>query len=299
MERESLVLEYDGGSAADGEMDAYRAAAAVIAFSSFLSRTAKHVIDPNADVRTTVRAFSAGSFDVNIALEVTGISVNLFAAGVLGPEVVVNHLKEIFSIYRHLRGAPPQRTVRSPDGVSIENNNGIVANFSHASVQVAMDPSAGRDLYKVVGGPLSGGATSLSISHSGGDRIDHIEQDEAVYFRAPGVVQVLVDREFRMTLRIDTVNFREGNKWRFVDIAASKPSDIVRFWADIRDDEFVSQINSGAVRFGKGDTIVAQVRIVEEADAAGSTTVRRSLTKIVSHTPPTTQQALEGLEPTD
>jgi hypothetical protein len=81
-----------------------------------------------------------------------------------------------------------------------------------------------------------------------------LEQFNVVYvFETDG--EVVSDSVSRKVLLIESVVFKDGNKWRVHD--GDYP-----FFATLDDEAFLARVNAG-VRFGKGDVLVAELRQIQ------------------------------------
>ena len=86
--------------------------------------------------------------------------------------------------------------------------------------------------------------------------------------------ETITDTVVRMGLMLEAPVFKDGNKWRFSDGQQS-------FHADIEDGEFLARVNAGE-RFGKGDVLMADVRISQQQSGM-KISAERSLVKVHEH----------------
>lgn len=68
--------------------------------------------------------------------------------------------------------------------------------------------------------------------------------------------------------------FQDGNKWRFSDGGATFPAAIL-------DEEFLSRVNNGE-RFGKGDVLQVELKIVQSRTGC-KISVERQVLKVIEH----------------
>jgi len=111
-----------------------------------------------------------------------------------------------------------------------------------------------------------------------------VSQAEASAFVPVDLQQPLREYEVEMGLIIEAPVFKEGNKWKFHDGQTS-------FWAEIADQSFLAQVDSGAVRFGKGDMMIARVR-VSQVTGLGTINTQRSIVSVVELRPAMQQQQM-------
>jgi hypothetical protein len=122
------------------------------------------------------------------------------------------------------------------------------------------------------------GITDFGIVY--GDQVTlELHDDDLDSFRAAGPVdaEVVSDAVTRKVLLLESVVFKDDNKWRVHD--GQYP-----FFAAIEDVDFLAKINQGE-RFGKGDVLVVDLRQVQTIDN-GTLKTDYSITKVHEHRAP-------------
>lgn len=93
-----------------------------------------------------------------------------------------------------------------------------------------------------------------------------------------------------VTVRIESIAFKVGNKWRVHDGQRS-------MWASLDDPSYVQQMVNGEVRFGDGDRLLVHMhdKQVRSTDGEGSSW-EHSITKVIEHrhSPPPDQFAFDS-----
>jgi hypothetical protein len=89
--------------------------------------------------------------------------------------------------------------------------------------------------------------------------------------------EIVSDTTFRQLLLIESLTFKDGNKWRVHD--GTRP-----FHAVIEDKEFLATIDSGK-QFGKGDVLVVDLRGVQTIIGAKLAT-DWTIVKVLEHRRP-------------
>jgi len=87
--------------------------------------------------------------------------------------------------------------------------------------------------------------------------------------------EVLTENVIKSYLSLESAVFKDGNKWKFWDGQSG-------FHAAIEDKEFLARVESGDERFGKGDVLVVEMRIVQSS-SAGSFKIERSILNVLEH----------------
>lgn len=270
----SITLKYSGPAADSGQMDAYEAAGNIIAFSDFLSVLAKTAYGQQARLKTEVRAFEKGSFAVNFALDMGGIMATLFS-GVANPKDLYELSKHSFQAWKHLQGEDPKSVTHVDDRhIEVVNNHGQVATYRADTINIVMSPDAVAAASRFVSKALESDLDRVSIE-ADSDLIAEASSSEAKFFTHLVSGEVLTENVIRTYLSLESAVFKDGNKWKLSDGQTS-------FHASIDDVDFIARVESGEERFGKGDALVVEMRIVQSR-TAGSFKTERSILKVHEH----------------
>lgn len=282
----SVALRYNGPAVDDGRMDVYQAAANMVAFSDFMVAATKATYGNDAVATAQVRGFERGSFETNLVINIAGSAATIFTA--LTPDQLWEVVKHAFSLWKHLKGEPPKAIEQNANQtVEVTNNNGNILNVRADALHLVMHPPAASAVQTFVRGALAHeGVESLTINPSGrSTRAIVTTSAEATYFLPVAPQAMVSDHVARMVLVIVTATFVEGNRWRFSDGGAP-------FSAAIEDTEFLDRVDRGGERFGKGDVLDADVRIIQ-THAGGKLSVERSVLKVHRHIVPDQQAGLD------
>jgi hypothetical protein len=271
-------IKYDGPALAGHQMDVRELAPALIALSDLLETANREAFPDAPPVRVNVQGnFRSGSFGVDliavqhigqqIASILTGETVTsianlvalLTAIGILGGDGLIGLIK-------WLRG-------RKPSTVKYKDNSVIFElRFEEHVETFETDLVTGRlyqsrivrqTLAKVVK-PLEREGIDLFASGRDGKTESVITKEEVQAFEnaqadAEVASNILAEG---VLLQIESAVFKDGNKWRFNDGAAS-------FYAEIADEQFLGRVSSGAERFGKGDVLVVDLRRIQTISDTG------------------------------
>lgn len=267
----SLSLKYNGPAVDDGRMDVYVASANMIAFSEFVVIAAKATFGDQATARAEVAGFGKGSFVTNLLFSF-GEAASIFSG--LPADQILQVIKEAFSLWKHLKGSPPKAVEHNEQHVTVTNNNGQVIQVQTQSLTFVMNEKAAEAADKFVRQALSApGMESVALDSVGG-RIAYATQTEAQYFVPVALAETVTDQMIRMGLIIESPSFKEGNKWKVSDGSQS-------IFVEMLDEEFLARIDAGA-RFGKGDVLLADVRLVQRRIGM-KLEAERTVLKVVEH----------------
>lgn len=276
-----LSLRYTGPAVDDGLMDVYQASANMIAFSEFMVAAVKACYGDAADARANVQGFGKGSFVTNLVFEVGGPIASIFSA--FTPDQLVTVLKESFALWKHLKGQPPAATEQSGQWVSVTNNNGQVIQVQSETTNLVFSDKGAETVGRFIKDAIAQvGVTGIDIS-SQGDAIAQVDETEAAYFVPVAKEAPVSENLVTMALILVAPVFQDGNKWRFNDGASS-------FAAAIEDESFLARVNNGE-RFGKGDVLKVELRIVQTS-TAGRISAERVVQRVIEHREAARQQSL-------
>lgn len=268
--REKFNVVYDGPALAEHRMDVRDLAPALIAISDLFTAANKELNGDAADVRIEVKAsFKAGSFGIELLFSQDFVSQirdifagqNATALSNAGGIIAFVGLAGggLIGLLQKLRGRRPfeilQRGEISEVWItaeeSIEVDSKVIRLWRSRTVRTSLEKTLS---------PLEReGITEFGIVYNGEVTLE-LHDDDVESFRAtvPTEAEVVSDAVTRKVLLLESVVFKDDNKWRFHD--GQYP-----FHAAIEDVDFIAKINSGE-RFGKGDVLVVDLRQVQTID---------------------------------
>lgn len=267
-------IKYDGPALASHQMDVRELAPALMALSSLLEEANREIYPDGNEVRVQVKgSFKGGSFGVDlIALqsikeqivslltgpEASAVS-NLF--GILGGVGLVGSgYAGLIQFIKWLNGRKPTSVTQVGDHLVVE-----AALFERTeSIEVSL--VAGK-LYKSrvvrqslakVLKPLEREGIDVFAAGRDGQSETVIEKDDlAAFTDAAQEADVASDNTMsRVLVQVESAVFKDGNKWRISDGAAT-------FHAAMDDTDFIDRVDAGLERFGKGDVLVVDLRRVQ------------------------------------
>lgn len=273
---EQITIEYHGPLVDLGRMDAYQTAANIMAFSDFVGVVSRNLYGQKAVLRTEIQGFRKDSFDIDFALTISGaLATVLFAEP--STKDMISLTKDCVKAWLHLRGKPPKAVERvaGEDKYKVENNTGSITYINGNVFNIITDERAGKAVEQFIKTPLVGGVDAINIrSQTTKDSVE-VGKEDAECFTALALEKPLLENTIQMGLVVESAAFKEGNKWKFFDGQTS-------FYAEITDQEFLERVNSGRERFGKGDILMALVKIMQAQTPSGLKT-ERYVIKVIEH----------------
>ncbi|KVU24589.1 hypothetical protein WK57_34200 [Burkholderia ubonensis] len=266
-DHEQFNVVYDGPALTEHRMDVRDVAPALVAIADLFSFANKELNGDNTEVRLEVKgSFKAGSFHSelifiqSLANQIRDIFAGPNAAAFSNALAILGALGVVGSggligLVRKLRGNRPHRIEPTGSNVRIWVTEKESLEVEEAVYRLYRSKTVRVSLQKTLSPLERDGITSFGIVR--GTKVElAIENDElgtfAIFEEAGEVVSDVVGRK---VLLLESVVFKDGNKWRVHD--GTYP-----FFAALDDEEFLAKVNAGE-RFGKGDVLVVDLRQIQ------------------------------------
>lgn len=268
----NLALKYNGPAVDDGMMDVYMAATNMIAFSEFVILATKATFGESAEAKAEVAGFGKGSFITDIVFSFSGQAASIFT--LLPADHLLEVIKGAFQLWKHLKGKPASAIQYGQQTVTVTNNNGQIINIQTQSLNLVMHDKGAEAVDRFVRQALNAeGMDSITLA-SDGEKLVSATRDEAKFFVPVASSKTITDTVIQMGLIIESPSFKDGNMWKVYDGTQT-------VYVHMQDQEFLDKINGGA-RFGKGDVLIADVRLVQK-QAGMKLDAERSVVKVLEH----------------
>lgn len=147
-----------------------------------------------------------------------------------------------------LRGQKIERVERAKDQVNIHVEGSAPINITFNEYRVLADPEVRKGLQSVVH-PITRDGVDAVVFQSEDRPPKRIIKSEAKFFDTPPLPEeeVSVDVQTGVVEVVSPV-FRDKSKWVFSQGAG-------RFWADIADEKFLTDVEKHRIQFGRGDAL--------------------------------------------
>lgn len=289
-------IKYDGPALAAHQMDVRELAPALIALSDLLEQSNKTAYPDATAVRVNIQGnFKGGSFGVDltavqsitdqIVTMLTGPSASALSnlSGILsGLGLIGGGGCGLIGLIKWLNGRKPTSIKQIGDAEVFEIRS------SEAIETMQVDLVAGKlyrsravrqSLLKVLK-PLETDGIDYFASGQGGEAQNVVTKDQLGAFEsiAQGDEALSDNLLTRIIVQVESPVFKDGNKWRLNDGESA-------FFCTIDDQDFLSRIESGQERFGKGDVLLADLRRFQIVND-GVLRVEWSLVKVHEHREP-------------
>jgi hypothetical protein len=290
---ERFQVVYDGPALSDHRMDVRDLAPALFAVADLLTAANKEVNGEGTDLRVQVSAnFKAGSFgiDLSVSQQLLTQLKDMFsghgATALSNAYTIVSLIGltggGLIGLLRALKGRRPVKIEEKGDDATVWITDMECVEVSDGVVRLYRNLEVRGSLEKVISPLEREGITDFSVIVDNRTVLD-IQSPEVAWFGASlvdSVAKVVSDSTFRKMLLIESLTFRDGNKWRVHDGMCS-------YHASIEDKAFLDEIDSGK-QFGKGDILLVDLRQIQTVLGKKIAT-ESMIVKVLEHRQPSQQ----------
>lgn len=267
---EKFYVIYDGWALEHHLMDVRDLAPAMIAVNDLLSNANKVLNGDKADLNLKVNAsFKAGSFGMELHTVVHFLSQirDMFAGEnasaisnawtILGIVGFVGG-GGLIGLIKFLRGKKPTKIIDEDGRLKVYINETEYYETDGKVVKLYKNRTIIGDLNKMLEPLEKDGIDSFFVSRTG-DKKDAnlaIDESELAYFDYQEIENDLSENITETFIQIEAAVFKDNNKWKFDN--GGSPIN-----AAILDEEFLRKIDSGELRFGKGDLLKVKLKTIQ------------------------------------
>ncbi len=284
-----ISIAYTGAAVDDGTMSVNDLAPALLALSNLIG-SANRILnqdDSTIEVRLSANV-QHGSFEMSLELVRTfseqiklffteHFSINeiLYALGLISNVSSVSGLN-LLELYRWIKG----RRIQKVETVSKDNVKITIAEDSKtvsiATWKIFSSQETHRHIEGIIHPLTKEGVESFEVRNSDNQQtIEKISCDETEYFSSANFAESLeeIKSSQKLILKIVSVNFERGLKWRFDDGES-------KFYAEIKDENFLNAVENGNISFAQGDIIIAEVETIQQHTNGELRKTGKTITKV-------------------
>jgi len=273
----SILLRYQGPAVDDGTMNVYDAAANMVAFSNFVVAAAHKLYGEDVQVTADITSFKHASFGTDLLFQLApAVAATLPILPMLPNLIsVATTVKESIELYRFLKGEEPANVQHINDhSINVTNNSGNIIVVHTPSLNLTLDRKAGEAAAQFIGAALSKpGVNQIEISADGAQLVQ-ATTDEAMFYHPIGDEETLTESTSRMGLVIESLSFKDGNKWKMWN-----GSETLGY--AMEDEDFIGRVNNGEA-FRKGDILTCDVRVTQTKSGT-ALKLQRMIVKVYDH----------------
>lgn len=275
-----FTVKYDGEALANHEMDVALLAPALMGMSQLVKEIS--IIQSHGEYTATLNVkgnIKSGSIEVELITQAVSLVQqvrDLFAGQTATATAnfggIVGVIAMVYQLIKKYQGRSPDKVEKDGEDIIIyfDNRQEIV---SQVVYQIYSNYDVRKNIYSTVKPLNEQGIDEFSIIEDG-ERVVTVYDDEALYF-APNNINVPLNENIQETiLIIESITFKEKNKWSFFDGSSS-------IKASILDEEFLTEIDNGK-RFAKGDWLKVLLHKIQ-AEENGKLKTTYEITKVLEH----------------
>jgi len=266
---EKFHVIYDGEALDEHLMDVRDLAPAMMAISDLLTHANQVINGDKVKIQLKVKAnFKAGSFGLEFVEYMTW--ANHIKDFLLGPgATAISNASGILSfigffssttfgliqLYKYLKGKPPVKVEVSDSKAKVFYTETEYVEIDERTLKLYRNRTIAADLEKVLEPLTKDGIDTLYVVKDDNKKEPElvIQKQDIEYFKYQEVQEDENVTYSQAFVTIVSVTFKEKNKWKFSN------GNLI-FSAKVTDEYYLNRINSGELRFGKGDILKVKLK---------------------------------------
>lgn len=293
---ERFHVVYDGPALTEHRMDVRDLAPALIAFADLFSAANKEINGDTAELRVQVNAnFKAGSFGIDLLAtqqllsQIKDIFSGHGATAITNAYTIMTMIGftggGLIGLLRLLKARRPIKIEQNAASARIWATETESIEISPQVLKLYRSSEVRANLEKVMSPLQRVGISELDIVMN--ERVMLRIEDEEIGSFSGSILcpdtEIVSDTTSRKILLIESLTFKDGNKWRVHD-------GVSTYYAPVEDKDFLAEINGGK-QFGKGDVLVVDLRQVQTI-TAGRLATESTIVRVLEHRQPLQQTLL-------
>ena len=292
---EELKIKFGGDT---HEIEANTYINSLLHFTNIVQEVNKG-ISKDKKIEVKIRANIAGSFIVDLMITpsdiIDGVKQIFSSEHITYASELIKTVSEVYKVAKHLFGKKPKNITNDKDeSIRIENFEGNVQVFDFRGANIYLNNPNIKEAIAQEFETLESdkNVTSFELLNKNEEPIIEINQKEFYDLSSSGSTEELTKNERIETisnanLNISSLDWEFKKKWDFYYLGN-------KISAKVTDSTFGERIDKGE-RFGKGDTLNAEMEITQKFDESVNSYVNKSytITKILKHIERTTQSKLD------
>ena len=269
-----ICVAYTGEAVDNGSMNVNELAPALLALSNLVGKANRVLNEDNSTVEVRLSAhLERGSFEMTLEiLRNLSEQIKLFLfdgkysildiIGIIGFASTVSGVNAV-SLIEFMRWLKARR-IKKVENVDKNNVRVLIENDEKEISIGAWILYSSKEIHQHIEGiikPLqNNGVNSFEIrDNENKTTITSIKSEETEYFSDLPPEEELEESKSvqKLILKIVNVNFERNLKWRFDDGES-------KFFAEIKDEDFLNIVDSGKISFTQGDAILAEVETLQQ-----------------------------------
>lgn len=261
-----FTILYDGELLASHSMDVKELAPSLIDFADFLEESFKELYGGDKNLKVQFKANRKGSLGVEL-LVVTDLIETVTTFFNSGEVSALLNFLEIVGIVtggsagliktvKWLRSRSVKRIINRAEGpdVDIETEGGEKIEVRREVPKLLKSISIREHLFGFIKPLKKEGVDNIKFEPNEGKEGEIIDKNDADYFEVPDLEdEELVEETKKAAFTINSLSFKEDNKWRVSDGSNN-------YLVTISDEEFLDDVQNNRIAFAKDDVLVVKLK---------------------------------------
>lgn len=296
MNKASFKLVFAGPAVDNGEIDIQELASSFMAMAGVIQATNSQINGERAKISVKLKATDKGSVIVDLVIvqsliEQAATLLDALAGhkdGISAANEIADLLFKVgsvgvvttggfFSFMKWLRGRRPDKVEVSGTEAHIYIGNAYFV-ADKKIIGLAEDLQVREQSKKLISILNRDGIQKLSAIMQD-DKPLEIEKADVSSFdiQEPEKEDIIIeDKELEMHLQIDSLSFKEGNKWRMTD--GAEP-----FYVILDDIDFLNKVTNDEISFSKNDVLHCLVKERQVQTVKGLLKKERTIIRVIEH----------------
>ena len=269
---ERFHVVYDGKALEEHLMDVRDLAPAMMAISDLLTHANKEINGDKLEIQLNVKAnFKTGCFGIEFVEHLswvnqikdllTGSNATALAnaSGILGLVGFFGGTTVgVIQLYKKLKGKAPVKIEESFENTKVFYTETEYLEVDKRTLRLYRSKVIASDIEKMLEPLSKDGIDTFYVVKDMSDEKPElfIDKSELEYFKFQDMEDHLSESVVETFLQIESISFKEKNKWRFNNGGST-------IHASILDESFLQKVDSGLLRFGKGDLLKVELKTIQ------------------------------------
>ena len=269
---EKFHVVYDGKALDEHLMDVRDLAPAMMAISDLLTHANKEINGDKLEIQLNVKAnFKTGCFGIEFVEHLSW--VNQIKDMLIGPNATAlanasgilglvgffcGSTAGVIQLYKFLKGKPPLKIEETVENTKVYSSETEYLEVDKRTLRLYRSKVIASDIEKMLEPLSKEGIDTFYVAKEMSDEKPQlfIDKKDIEYFKFQDLDDHLSESTSVTFLQIESISFKEKNKWRFNNGGST-------INASILDESFLHKVDSGLLRFGKGDLLKVELKTIQ------------------------------------
>lgn len=277
----NFVVKFDGPALADNSIDVNQLAPSLLSFSEALIALNAVLNHDDSKISLQIKALNRGSFIVDCQLtqdilsQIGNFLTSNGVVSVCNAYALVHCALEIITLKKWLKGQKPTKVEESKDKsevtIYVDDRKTVVNKTTYIGYQ---NSTINYHITQVFNPLKTEGFESVTVNVAEQEVV--VDKQEVGSIFSTPEDRVLTENVTRCVVMIETAAFKENAKWKV------KIGEQNSVFVSILDEDFLTAIDNGTERFGKGDILLVELQ-TRQILSDGKMQISYSIIKVLEH----------------